>query len=189
MNENSSENPTEALGYVLERKRDLRRQMGIYPLPMHAELFRAQPGSPRHHHAVVGRGNTWDAIAEGHRLGANQLADFILKTGTEQDFLVYPICFLYRCYLETSLKEILVAAHGGIIDAGEYGHDLQKLWEDAEPQIKRYAGSPPEYIEPIGGYIARSLRKHVPSRWIDRNMPHRPTAGRLCYIGPASVAS
>ena len=155
MNDKGNDNPNKVLNEVVERKRELRKQAGIYPLPANAELFKFQPGSPRRHYAVVNGLNTWDAIAEGQRLGAEKLAEFILKTGNQQDFLVYPILFLYRCYLETRLKQILVAASGGPIDAGSFSHDLQKLWKQAEPLIRRYAGSPPEYIRPIGRYIAQ----------------------------------
>ena len=149
MYDKGNENPDKELNDIMERKRKLRRQAGIFPLPANAELFEFQPGNPRHHYAVVSGLNTWDAIAEGQRLAADKLADFILKTGNEQDFLIYPILFLYRCYLETRLKEILVAAS----DAPSVSHDLQKLWKQAEPLIEKYAGSPPEYIEPIGRYI------------------------------------
>ena len=67
----------------------------------------------------------------------DNLADSVISNGYNQDLLVYPICFLYRCALEIRLKELLVSAHPNK-DVSAYKHDLSKLWEAAEPPVCRH---------------------------------------------------
>ena len=46
------------------------------------------------------------ASIEGYYLGANRLVAYVQQTQRDQDFLVYPITFLYRHFLELSFKRI-----------------------------------------------------------------------------------
>ena len=138
----------EILDEVMDRKRELRRKYGIQPPPPDFELFMYRPGSPRHHYALVKGFNTWDSIAEGFRRGADKLANSVLNSGSEQDYLIYPICLLYRFYLEIRLKELLVAS-GQSKGISNYGHDIKKLWKDARLLVEEYSGAPPEHITAI----------------------------------------
>ena len=141
-------------GSIEERKQRLREELGIHPVPEDADPFLFRPGAPRHQYAVVKGHNTWDVIAEGYRLAAEKLADAVLSMGTGQDCLVYPICFMYRCYLEIRLKELLVSAQPGIHVIG-YRHDLLKLWKDAEPLVRQYSGAPTGNIDRIEPVLRR----------------------------------
>lgn len=49
----------------------------------------------------------WCIYADGYKKAADILVRDVLKTGTKKNFLIYPIIFLYRQYLELRLKEIL----------------------------------------------------------------------------------
>jgi hypothetical protein len=44
---------------------------------------------------------------EGYRRGAGQLAKYVCDEGRDQDFLVFPIVYLYRHHVELALKGIL----------------------------------------------------------------------------------
>ncbi len=134
--------------FIEERKRQLRETLGINTIPEDVDLFSFRSGGRRHHYAVVNSSNTWDVIANGYRLAAEELAVLVLSSGNNQDELVYPICFLYRSYLETRLKELLVSAKPAI-DVIKYKHDLLKLWKDAEPLVRQYSGGPIENVDRI----------------------------------------
>ena len=76
---------------------------------------------------------------EGYRLAAEFLIERVASTGFDQDFLVYPICFLYRHYVELSLKDIIGTGQELFDEdsAPPGGHELQKLWVKARPHIER----------------------------------------------------
>jgi hypothetical protein len=60
--------------------------------------------------AYVGWGVEVYPYAEGYWRAANLLAEHVIETGRDRDFLVYPILFLYRHYIELQLKDIAVNA-------------------------------------------------------------------------------
>ncbi len=49
----------------------------------------------------------WCIYADGYKRAVDILVQDVLKTGTKKNFIVYPIIFLYRHYLELCLKDIL----------------------------------------------------------------------------------
>jgi hypothetical protein len=74
---------------------------------------------------------SWTAYAEGYRLAADRLAGIALENRGERDFLIYPVLFLYRQFLELSLKEIVGYAEELVeLDAVKRptGHKLEGLW-------------------------------------------------------------
>jgi hypothetical protein len=44
---------------------------------------------------------------EGYRRGARQLVEYVCSESRDQDFLVYPIIYLYRHHVELALKRLL----------------------------------------------------------------------------------
>ena len=79
----------------------------------------------------------WDTYAEGYRRAADILVDYVADNDRDQDFLVYPIAFLYRHYLELRLKELRIISSklSGRSIGPFLGHDLMKLWSEARPNI------------------------------------------------------
>jgi hypothetical protein len=53
------------------------------------------------------RGGDEYAYSEGYRRGAQLLVQEVGETARDQDFLVYPIVFLYRHHIELALKRII----------------------------------------------------------------------------------
>lgn len=90
------------------------------------------------------------AYKAGYRRGAEVLIDYVGQSGRDQDFLVYPIVFLYRHHIELMLKRIIRRAPY-LIDEEltEQGkrhlekHRLDLLWDDLKtmmPAICKAAG-------------------------------------------------
>lgn len=72
-------------------------------------------------------------------MAAQQVLERIVSTGFDQDFLVYPLVFLYRQYLELQLK--LVIYLGRELYGGRSGpmktHSLAALWDVATGYIRQ----------------------------------------------------
>ncbi len=98
------------------------------------------------------RDEPWGGYAEGFKRLADLGVRYIEQTGHEQDFLVYPIVFSYRHYVELSLKQIIRAARKLLDEPGGVppSHDLDALWNTAEPLLKQ--------IEPEGAETYRNVR-------------------------------
>lgn len=138
------------------RQNQLRKQLGIPELPKGIHLFTVGP--VRHHNAVVKGLNTWDAVAEGYKRAATLTVNQVLKKRSFQDFLVYPICFLYRNYLEVRLKELIgsgLALSSRAANVAGYNHNLQELWKDARDLIKECLDPSEDILDSIGGYIGQ----------------------------------
>lgn len=53
---------------------------------------------------VMGNGDAY-AYKAGYRRGAEVLIDYVCQNGRDQDFLVYPIIFLYRHHVELDAEK------------------------------------------------------------------------------------
>jgi len=89
----------------------------------------------------------WGGMAEGFKRLADLGVSYTDQTGHDQDFLVYPIVFSYRHYIELSLKLIIRAARRLLDEPGGVPatHDLDALWNTAEPLLKQIEDSPETY--------------------------------------------
>jgi hypothetical protein len=91
------------------------------------------------------------AYIEGYRLAADTLVEHVKETGRCQDFLVFPIVYLYRHYLELLLKQII--ADGRELLDNKTGfpthHRLTDLWTEAKGLTRRTwrTHDPPEMRE------------------------------------------
>lgn len=79
-----------------------------------------------------------DTYAEGYRLAGDLLVGHVKETRSEQDFLVYPIVFLYRQYLELRLKEIIRHGNQYLGNAEDFPrhHDIERLWQECSRIIR-----------------------------------------------------
>jgi hypothetical protein len=75
----------------------------------------------------------------GYKEAADSLVARVIETGRHQDTLVFPICFLYRQYIELRLKEIIQSGKRILDEPGKFPqhHNIQKLWETATPIMNR----------------------------------------------------
>jgi len=68
--------------------------------------------------------------SKGYKDAADRLVEYTQKDKTSLNFLVFPILFLYRHYLELALKEIIIAANRYLEEHNSIkSHNLIQLWE------------------------------------------------------------
>ena len=80
------------------------------------------------------------AYTEGYRRAADILIRHIDETARDQDFLVYPVVFLYRHHIELQIKQVTGLARRLLGDIDTHGgdkvtHNLNSLWEVARRLI------------------------------------------------------
>lgn len=72
---------------------------------------------------------------DGYKMAADELAKKIHETGVNQDYLVYPIVFLYRQHLELILKSVIKSARQ-LLRTEEQGHPTHHKLKDLWPLAK-----------------------------------------------------
>jgi hypothetical protein len=83
--------------------------------------------------------NSWCINTAGFKRGVEILLESV-KSTYEVNTVIFPILFLYRHYVELSLKEAI--GYGRYLDEQSKpltgGHNLQKLWEEARKYIEKH---------------------------------------------------
>jgi hypothetical protein len=83
--------------------------------------------------------SAWCIYADGYRRAADLLVETVRST-YELNTVIFPIVFLYRQYLELTLKEVVAygryLANADIPLAG--GHNLSELWKEARGVICKH---------------------------------------------------
>lgn len=118
-----------------------RRARGQGPRwsPASASLFTPVADEARVLALPTSGASAWPVYAQGYRMAGDLVLRTILDTGHDQDFLVYPLIFLYRQYLELQLKQVIHIGrelHGGRgrpVDT----HSLAALWDHAVTHIRQ----------------------------------------------------
>jgi len=80
------------------------------------------------------------AYTEGYRRAADILIRHIDETARDQDFLVYPVVFLYRHHIEMQIKQVTGLAcqllrDDDLRDNDKVTHNQNSLWETARKAI------------------------------------------------------
>lgn len=109
---------------------------------------------------------------QGYRRAVEVLLEHFLRdivgTSFDRDFLILPILYLFRHYLELRLKDIIV--YGRIILGQTYqqpwGHELDKLWQDCKPICEGVLGK--AYSESLDE-VERCVQEMT---WLDPNSEH-----------------
>jgi hypothetical protein len=72
-------------------------------------------------------------------MAADNLVQSVIASNDSQDYLVNPIAFLYRHYLELRLKELLFSSTLLLQEDPrvQNEHDLTKLWEELRPKLEK----------------------------------------------------
>jgi hypothetical protein len=87
----------------------------------------------------------WLRYAEGYRRGAALMVEHVNRNNRDQDFLVFPIVFCYRQYLELMMK-YLIREGGHLLDLNEdfaKSHNLLKLWEACRSILEQVSPDEP----------------------------------------------
>lgn len=93
---------------------------------------------------------------KGYKEAADSLVKKVIQTKGKQDSLVYPICFLYRQYIELRLKEIIRTGRELLDEGGSFPqhHKIKTLWPTAKKimiEVYKDEGDPPDlsFVEHI----------------------------------------
>lgn len=95
--------------------------------------------------ACLNFGDTRIGYVRGFKMASDLLVKHVLFTREDQDYLVYPIVFGYRHYLELRLKDLLRDA-SRLLDAPEPApavlndHRLLPLWDALRPLLDQIFG-------------------------------------------------
>lgn len=95
----------------------------------------------------------WTLYSIGYKDAADILVEYIEQHKRQQDTLVYPIVFLYRQYLELSLKDLIQDAFRLLDDPTPFPktHRLDELWKLCNILLEQIApGDSAEFRKEIG---------------------------------------
>lgn len=96
-------------------------------------------------------------IEDGYKRAGDILVEHALSHGGGKDFLVYPILFCFRHYLELAIKNFL-NTHGDIkgIKANTSSHNFEELWPDCRCLLQEIfsVGNDDESLLIAENYIA-----------------------------------
>lgn len=134
-----------------------------------AKLFMA--GDDLWHNACLNSaGNPIALYIQGYKLAGDILARHVMDTHSEQDFLIYPMVFLYRQSIELRLKEIIkdgnkIAGNGKRFPKT---HDLIGLFRECKEIIKEVClDGVTADIKKVGNYI-KQFSEHDPGSFAFR---------------------
>ena len=79
----------------------------------------------------------WHLYAQGYKLAGEILYKYIESNKVDQDFLVYPFIFLYRHFIELTLKDIIKTGNKYLKNREEFStiHEIDKLWAEVKKII------------------------------------------------------
>ncbi len=84
--------------------------------------------------------NKWLFIGEGYKMASELIEMQILEIDrSNQEFLIYPYCYLIRHYIEIRLKEIINEGNkvlSRLANPLDGGHDLSILWNKSQEILK-----------------------------------------------------
>lgn len=135
------------------------------PWPRKGDQLFTEDGHWFHSACLGWSRDEWHGYAEGYRRAAEIVVEQVMKTHYGIDYLGYPVVFLYRQYLEVSLKSLLrlgTSLHG-IDDTLSLGHPLSPLWKRLRPLIQRaWPDAPAEGLDAVEE-IRSAIRSQRPS--------------------------
>lgn len=105
-------------------------------------------------------------MMEGYRKASQLMVSAAEQDPFERDYLVCPIIFNYRQFLELSLKYIL-ATYGPTVgvDAEWRTHDLARLWERFAELLDRYGTDDPDEADGVVAAVVAEFAKIDPGSY------------------------
>ncbi|ENE37178.1 hypothetical protein ECP030229310_4869 [Escherichia coli P0302293.10] len=132
------------------------------------------------------------AYTEGYRRAADILINHIDESGRDQDFLVYPVLFLYRHHLELLIKQIIGLALALAEDPDKHqykkdDHNLNNLWPLAQRLILEvddsYRPSDFKIVKEVVKALHQADERATDFRYARRNDGTRSLEG-IHYVNP-----
>ena len=121
-------------------------------------------------------------MMEGYKKAADLMVAEAEGDRASRDFLVFPILFNYRQYIELSLK-YMIATYGPTvgIEPNWRTHDLATLWSEFLDLLDRFGTPDPDEVDPVVGEVVIEFAKIDPGSYsyrypVDRNGDAIPVA-------------
>ena len=107
-------------------------------------------------------------MTEGYKRAADLMIDRA-SDRNERDYLVCPIIFNYRQFIELSLK-YLIATYGRKVGVDPIwnDHDLTNLWSAHELILEKYGTTDPDEADPVVAEIVAEFAKIDPRSYSHR---------------------
>lgn len=108
-------------------------------------------------------------MMEGYKKAADLMVARTIDDEIDRDFLVCPIVFNYRQFLELSLKYML-ATYGRYVDVKPNwnSHRLDTLWADYATMLERFGTEDPDQADPIVAEVVAQFAKIDPGSYSHR---------------------
>jgi len=102
-------------------------------------------------------------MTSGYKKAGDLMVAHAMTNSADRDFLVFPILFNYRHFIELSLKYQL-ATYGPTVDISPIWntHDLHPLWSSFLDMLERYGTPDPDEADPVVGEIVIEFAKIDP---------------------------
>lgn len=81
----------------------------------------------------------WEMYVSAYKTAADMLSDHVIKDAVLGNSLIYPICFLYRQYLELRLKKLIISGRALLDDRTDpqHVHNLETLWRSCRAILEQ----------------------------------------------------
>lgn len=108
-------------------------------------------------------------MTDGYKKGADLMVDHASEDDVDRDFLVCPIIFNYRQFLELSLKYMLATYGPRVgVKANWDSHRLDTLWKAFATMLDRYGTEDPDAADPIVAEVVAQFSKIDPGSYSHR---------------------
>lgn len=108
-------------------------------------------------------------MTDGYKQAADLMVKHAAANPSTRDFLVFPILFNYRHFLELSLKYHLATFGQGVgIEPNWTSHDLEELFFSFWEMLECYGTSDPDEADPIVGEVILEFAKIDPGSYSNR---------------------
>lgn len=140
-------------------------------------------------------GDRWSTYATGYKKAADIVVDQVKNGIGYQDFLVYPVMFLYRHYLELAIKNLIFMGWSLLNIAPDDdlgGHDIKRYWSKCDALLHQI--SPGDSIQALRdvGRLIDQFSKHDPISMAFRypvSLPNKTTKERQRTLQGLSVVN
>lgn len=85
----------------------------------------------------------WLHFSVGYKRAYEILMEKLIEDNSDIDFLIYPLMYLRRHYLELMLKEVIVIGselNGNPIEVTQGSHNLINLWNESQQILSEFYG-------------------------------------------------